>query len=81
MNDITEVYMVIRSKGPGGELYYGHGPHGLGTYWTFNITEALWWRTDSQPRSIVSWENTKESKKANVIKMTKQEYFKRMLKG
>ena len=71
------IYLVVKLRVEGlREMYYSHGPHGLGTAWTFKIADAIWWKTNSQPRMIVSWE-----KEASIVSMTKQEFFKRKLMG
>ncbi len=68
----------MRSKGLGHEMYYCHGKHGLGVDWTFKIAEAIYWKTDSMPKMIVTM---KDSLEVSVVAMTRKEYFMRKLKG
>ncbi len=70
------MYFVMRSRGLGHEMYFCSGHNGLGTSWSFKIADALWWKTNSQPRAIVSWEDSTE---VSIVSMTKQEHFKRVL--
>ena len=76
MNDV--IYLVVRSKGLGHEMYYCHGRNGFGVSWTFNITKAIYWETDEMPHLIAASEN---SLSVSVVIMARKEYFKRKLKG
>lgn len=75
---MNKVYFVMRSKGLGHEMYYCHGKHGFGVDWTFNIAEAIHWKTDEMPKMIVAM---KDSLSVSVVAMTGKEYFKRKLRG